>query len=219
MLNLTNHHHQLHHHYLHHHHHLHHHHNLHPSELAQISPQQKVSQSYFPLPPPPPPQPPTHHHHHNHLQHTSTTTSTTTTTTRIEGPSIFLGRGPHPLSGRLKGRILPEDVTINCTKDKVFSPTLQAPPYLPPQPLTTSPSHYLPPSHLSVRGSHPHLLNTHHPIFSPLTTPTFSPSPPHILNSHLPPPHLTTLQVPEPPEGHRWGGVQHNHKVTHLHPT
>jgi len=59
---------------------------------------------------------------------------------RIEGPSIFLGRGPHPLSGRLKGRILPEDVTINCTKDK----------------------------------------------------------------------------VPEPPEGHRWGGVQHNHKVSWL---
>jgi DNA topoisomerase-1 len=35
---------------------------------------------------------------------------------RIEPPGLFRGRGEHPKMGRLKKRILPEDVTINCSK-------------------------------------------------------------------------------------------------------
>jgi DNA topoisomerase-1 len=36
---------------------------------------------------------------------------------KIEPPGIFLGRGTHPKIGRIKKRIMPEDVTINLSKD------------------------------------------------------------------------------------------------------
>ena len=36
---------------------------------------------------------------------------------RIEPPGIFLGRGCHPLIGKNKKNILPEDITINISKD------------------------------------------------------------------------------------------------------
>ncbi len=36
---------------------------------------------------------------------------------KIEPPGIFLGRGNHPKLGRIKHRILPEDVTINLDKN------------------------------------------------------------------------------------------------------
>jgi len=36
---------------------------------------------------------------------------------RIEPPGIFLGRGCHPLSGKIKKRIKPEDVTLNLSKN------------------------------------------------------------------------------------------------------
>lgn len=36
---------------------------------------------------------------------------------RIEPPGIFLGRGCHPLMGKIKKRIEPEDITINISKD------------------------------------------------------------------------------------------------------
>ncbi|VDK54797.1 unnamed protein product [Gongylonema pulchrum] len=36
---------------------------------------------------------------------------------RIEPPGLFRGRGGHPKMGRLKRRINPEDVIINCSKD------------------------------------------------------------------------------------------------------
>ncbi|EFO18685.1 DNA topoisomerase I [Loa loa] len=36
---------------------------------------------------------------------------------RIEPPDLFRGRGGHPKMGRLKRRINPEDVIINCSKD------------------------------------------------------------------------------------------------------
>jgi DNA topoisomerase-1 len=36
---------------------------------------------------------------------------------KIEPPGIFLGRGNHPKIGRIKKRIMPEDVTINISKD------------------------------------------------------------------------------------------------------
>lgn len=35
---------------------------------------------------------------------------------KIEPPGIFLGRGSHPKIGRIKKRIMPEDVTINLSK-------------------------------------------------------------------------------------------------------
>ena len=35
---------------------------------------------------------------------------------RIEPPGIFLGRGKHPKSGKIKKRILPKDITINISK-------------------------------------------------------------------------------------------------------
>ncbi|XP_030069429.1 DNA topoisomerase 1 [Microcaecilia unicolor] len=42
---------------------------------------------------------------------------------RIEPPGLFRGRGNHPKMGRLKRRIRPEDIIINCSKDsKVPSP-------------------------------------------------------------------------------------------------
>ncbi len=36
---------------------------------------------------------------------------------KIEPPGIFLGRGTHPKLGKIKKRIMPEDVTINLSKD------------------------------------------------------------------------------------------------------
>jgi DNA topoisomerase-1 len=36
---------------------------------------------------------------------------------KIEPPGIFIGRGSHPSIGKIKKRILPEDVTINLDKD------------------------------------------------------------------------------------------------------
>ncbi|GMR53527.1 hypothetical protein PMAYCL1PPCAC_23722, partial [Pristionchus mayeri] len=36
---------------------------------------------------------------------------------RIEPPGLFRGRGGHPKMGKLKKRIMPEDVIINCSKD------------------------------------------------------------------------------------------------------
>merc|ERR1712130_858183 len=36
---------------------------------------------------------------------------------RTEPPSLFRGRGEHPKQGRIKRRIMPEDVIINCSKD------------------------------------------------------------------------------------------------------
>lgn len=35
---------------------------------------------------------------------------------RIEPPGLFRGRGDHPKMGKLKRRIQPEDVIINCSK-------------------------------------------------------------------------------------------------------
>ncbi|KAJ8010610.1 hypothetical protein DPEC_G00076860 [Dallia pectoralis] len=35
---------------------------------------------------------------------------------RVEPPGLFRGRGEHPKMGKLKKRILPEDITINCSK-------------------------------------------------------------------------------------------------------
>jgi len=36
---------------------------------------------------------------------------------RIEPPGLFLGRGEHPLTGNLKKKVLPEDVTLNLGKN------------------------------------------------------------------------------------------------------
>jgi DNA topoisomerase I len=36
---------------------------------------------------------------------------------RIEPPGLFRGRGEHPKMGRLKRRIQPEDVIVNCSAD------------------------------------------------------------------------------------------------------
>ena len=36
---------------------------------------------------------------------------------RMEPPGIFMGRGCHPLAGKIKKRILPEDITINIDKE------------------------------------------------------------------------------------------------------
>lgn len=42
---------------------------------------------------------------------------------KLEPPGLFRGRGEHPKMGKLKKRIRPEDVIINCSKDsKVPSP-------------------------------------------------------------------------------------------------
>lgn len=38
---------------------------------------------------------------------------------KIEPPGLFRGRGEHPKMGRLKKRVIPEDVSINCSKDSV----------------------------------------------------------------------------------------------------
>lgn len=39
---------------------------------------------------------------------------------KIEPPGLFRGRGEHPKMGKLKRRVNPEDVMINCSKDSVF---------------------------------------------------------------------------------------------------
>uniref|UniRef100_A0A8C9SZU5 DNA topoisomerase n=1 Tax=Scleropages formosus TaxID=113540 RepID=A0A8C9SZU5_SCLFO len=36
---------------------------------------------------------------------------------RVEPPGLFRGRGEHPKMGKLKKRILPEDIIINCSND------------------------------------------------------------------------------------------------------
>ena len=36
---------------------------------------------------------------------------------RMEPPGIFMGRGCHPLAGKIKKRILPEDITLNIDKE------------------------------------------------------------------------------------------------------
>ncbi len=36
---------------------------------------------------------------------------------RTEPPGLFRGRGEHPKQGKLKRRVMPEDVIINCSKD------------------------------------------------------------------------------------------------------
>ncbi|KJE92806.1 DNA topoisomerase I, variant [Capsaspora owczarzaki ATCC 30864] len=36
---------------------------------------------------------------------------------RVEPPGLFRGRGDHPKMGMLKRRVVPEDITINCSKD------------------------------------------------------------------------------------------------------
>lgn len=36
---------------------------------------------------------------------------------KIEPPGLFRGRGEHPKMGKLKRRVNPEDVIINCSKD------------------------------------------------------------------------------------------------------
>ena len=38
---------------------------------------------------------------------------------KIEPPGIFIGRGTHPKIGRIKKRIMPEDVVINLSKDAI----------------------------------------------------------------------------------------------------
>lgn len=60
---------------------------------------------------------------------------------RIEPPGLFRGRGDHPKTGKVKSRVLPEQVTLNIGKD---------------------------------------------------------------------------APVPPPPDGHKWGGVSHDDKVTWL---
>ena len=39
---------------------------------------------------------------------------------RAEPPSLFRGRGEHPKMGKLKKRLMPEEVIINCAKDSVI---------------------------------------------------------------------------------------------------
>ncbi|XP_076243458.1 DNA topoisomerase 1 [Calliopsis andreniformis] len=36
---------------------------------------------------------------------------------KIEPPGLFRGRGEHPKMGKLKRRVMPEDILINCSKD------------------------------------------------------------------------------------------------------
>jgi DNA topoisomerase-1 len=43
---------------------------------------------------------------------------------RIEPPGIFIGRGCHPKMGKIKKRILPEDITINIGKEAKIPETL-----------------------------------------------------------------------------------------------
>ena len=44
---------------------------------------------------------------------------------RIEPPGLFRGRGDHPKMGKLKTRLMPEDVIINCSKDSYFREPLK----------------------------------------------------------------------------------------------
>lgn len=39
---------------------------------------------------------------------------------RLEPPGLFRGRGEHPKQGKLKYRLKPEDITINCSADSVI---------------------------------------------------------------------------------------------------
>lgn len=39
---------------------------------------------------------------------------------KIEPPGLFRGRGEHPKMGKLKKRVMPRDVMINCSKDSVY---------------------------------------------------------------------------------------------------
>ena len=39
-----------------------------------------------------------------------------TSSYRLEPPGLFRARGNHPLMGKLKKRVMPEDVIINCSK-------------------------------------------------------------------------------------------------------
>ncbi|KAH0549374.1 DNA topoisomerase I, mitochondrial isoform X1 [Cotesia glomerata] len=39
---------------------------------------------------------------------------------KIEPPGLFRGRGEHPKMGKLKKRVMPEDVLINCSKNSVI---------------------------------------------------------------------------------------------------
>jgi DNA topoisomerase I len=41
---------------------------------------------------------------------------------RVEPPGLFLGRGDHPLTGKIKRRSFPEDVIINLDKDAPVPP-------------------------------------------------------------------------------------------------
>ena len=41
---------------------------------------------------------------------------------RLEPPGLFMGRGCHPLAGKIKKRILPEDITINIDKESPIPP-------------------------------------------------------------------------------------------------
>src|SRR5438309_8888009 len=40
----------------------------------------------------------------------------------VEPPSIFMGRGSHPMRGRWKPRIFPEDVVLNLSEDTPVTP-------------------------------------------------------------------------------------------------
>ena len=44
---------------------------------------------------------------------------------RIEPPGIFLGRGDNPKIGKIKGRIYPEDITINIDREHDVPPSLE----------------------------------------------------------------------------------------------
>ena len=41
---------------------------------------------------------------------------------RVEPPSLFRGRGEHPKTGRVKRRVQPDQITINCGKDAKVPP-------------------------------------------------------------------------------------------------
>jgi DNA topoisomerase-1 len=41
---------------------------------------------------------------------------------RVEPPSLFRGRGEHPKTGRVKARVMPEQITINIGKDAKVPP-------------------------------------------------------------------------------------------------
>ena len=40
---------------------------------------------------------------------------------RIEPPGIYLGRGCHPLAGKIKERVFPDDIKVNPRRDFVFA--------------------------------------------------------------------------------------------------